>query len=104
MTTTDEITTWQRVGPDRWIGPHGTVITIQGRDGDYWGYGPRGSANGSGRKIVRIARSLSTVKAALEREAPGLLALVKLRAELQAKYPEDRHAWGPLVDTVERAL
>jgi hypothetical protein len=104
MTTTDEVTTWRIVAAGRWVGPYDTLITMQGRDGEYWGYGPRGSANGVGRKIVRIARSMSTVKAALERDAPALIALVKLRAQLEDKHPEDRALWGPLVDAVERAL
>ena len=95
---------WQQIEPGRWVGPYDTVITMQGRDGEYWGYGPAGSANMTGRKIVRIARSLPTVKAALERDAPALLALVQLRAELEAKHPEDRDVWGPLVDAVERSL
>jgi hypothetical protein len=94
---------WQQIEPGRWVGPYDTLITMQGRDGEYWGYGPAGS-NFSGRKIVRIARSLATVKAALEVQAPALEALVKLRATLEAKHPEDRDVWGPYVYAVERAL
>lgn len=102
-----EETTWCQVG-DEWAGPHGTLIHrrygVTGAGVEYWGFGPRGSANLTGRKIVRIARTLATVKTALELEGPALEALVKLRAELEAKHPEDRDVWGPYVDAVERAL